>query len=311
MMMINLRLSVVLSLVAILTVGSGMVHLYAQTVSGQVSVQDAMAFTASETSNYKFAERDWQALTSHSHTATVPPEEQVSSFVMAMLGGVPDSAMQDMTVCSASFFKLSESDRESLVASIDVNGRHFCNLVVVIYRTPYGLRVGMIDVVSVDDVSVAVRGLGKGGKNVLVVPTPYSAYEGVKCMATWSRIYRLHAGTLVDKSSEFTSFYKERLRADEVALQCAEERNKPCIQMESDKIVQFLGTSANAGADRAKRWIDSSDESLRLKGIATLADIGDRDAIKTLERLSRDSDALVADEAKRAVVVAQKKLSAK
>ena len=311
-----LRLSFVFSSALILAANANNAPLGAQTVASQGSAQKAVSLSPPVISSYKYAKRDWDALTSELQTNKPPSDAQIDSFVMAMIEHVPDSGMQSpddavsagVSVCSANFFQISDSDGEILIASIDVNGRHFCNNVEVIHRGANGLMVQEIDVWEVDDVNDIVRDPGKDGKNELVVPTAYSDYNGAECLATWSRIYTLQSGTLVDRSAAFLQFYKERLDSLEASMQKAINRDDDdnqdrtiCAQMEADKIARFLGTAPNAGKDKAIEWINSADQSLRIKGIVVLADIGDKQSIETLQHLAEDSNAIVADAAKRAL----------
>jgi len=68
--------------------------------------------------------------------------------------------------------------------------------------------------------------------------------------------------------------------------------------MEIDKAERFLGISPNTGRDKAIDWINSTDKSLCLKGIAVLADIGDKESVDALRHTTEDPDDLVAIHAK-------------
>jgi len=264
-------------------------------------------------SSYKYAERDWDVLTSQLHTAKPPSDKQIKSFVMAMIGEPVDEPFGS-SVCSAGFFKIAESENESLVASVDLSGRHLCTDFEVIHRGANGLTMQSIYAWVGDDLSDVVRDLRKDGKYELVVPFDLSMYEGANsCMATWGRIYVLQSDNLVDKSSEFKNYYKDQLdslnaempkaKADDVDQH---SDSATCLQMEIDKIARFLGTSPNAGRDQAMDWVKSGDQYLRRKGFDVLADIGDQQSIEVLQRYAKDSDPMIADEAKRALPAAHK-----
>ena len=315
-----LRLQIVFLGALILAANTNNAPLGAQSVSPKTVAQKQASPSPPEKSSYKYGERDWNALTSELHTDKPPSDTQIHSFVMAMLEGIPDSAVQSpreavlagVSVCSAGFFQISGNDSTSLVASIDVNGRHFCNNVAVIHRDANGLTIQQIDAWEVDDVKDIVRDLGKTGKDLLVIPTAYSDYDGAKCLATWSQIYAMQADALVDRSAAFTEFYKDRLDSLKADIEQADKNDGDgdrtiCSQMEADKVARYLGTSPNAGEDKAIGWISSADTSLRLKGIAVLADIGDKQSIATLQHFTEDPDAIVADAAKRAVGTSLKK----
>jgi hypothetical protein len=317
-----LRFSFVFSLAVILAANAINAPLGAQTLVSLGAAQKEVNPSPPEKSSYKYAERDWNALTSALHTSKPPSDTQINSFVMAMIGFEPGEETFGVSVCSAGFFKIAGSESESLVASVDFNGRHFCNDVYVIHRGANGLvlqdaqNLGKgIHSYQVDDVNDIVRDLGKDGTNELVIPTEYSDYEGYKCLANWSRVYIMQSDTLVDRSASFKDFYKERLDTllnEGIPRAKTRDANDGgnsviCVQMEADKIERFLGTSPNAGEDKAIDWINSADQSLRLKGIVVLADIGDEESIATLQHLTGDPDAIVAGAAKHAVNSARKR----
>lgn len=285
----------------LLAVNAGNAPLYGQDVAPQNSAQKQAEPSPPVKSNYVFAERDWNVLISQLHSETPPSDAKIQAFVLAAVGAEPQVVASGVAVCSAGFFQIAESADESLVASLDVNGRHFCNEIEVIHGGSNGVMVQEIDAWEVDDVQEIVRGLGNNGKNVLVIPTEYSDYDGAECLATWDQVYVLQSGALVDRSAAFTDFYKERLEGLNAKLRQAGDVDTTCTQMEADKILRFLGISPLAGEDNAKEWINSSDRSLRLKGIAVLADIGDKQSISALQRFTEDPETDIADAAKRAL----------
>jgi hypothetical protein len=275
-----------------------------------------------EKSSYRYAERDWDSLTAELHTSSPPSDVQIKSFVMAMIGLEPGAETFGISVCSAKFVKIAGSEVDSLVASVDYNGRHFCNDVYVIHRGADGLVMQDannlekgVQSYQVNDVDDIVRDLCKDGKNELVIPTGYSDYDGARCLANWTRIYIMQSDSLVERSKSFSEYYKGRLSTllNEVMPQAKirdaddGEARAICVQMEIDKIERFLSISPSAGEDRAVGWINSTDLSLRLKGIAVLADIRDKKSTATLQHFTKDSDAIVADAAKRALATSQDK----
>jgi hypothetical protein len=251
--------------------------------------------------------RDWNVLTSRLHTATPPSDEEITRFVLATLKDDRAFPGSDRDVCSAGFFKIAASETESLVISIDVNGRHFCNDIEVIHRGPNGLTVQGIEAWDTDNVKDLVCDIGKNGTNVLVIPTALSDYEGANsCSGAWSRIFTMQAGVLADRSAAFREFYRERLHSLPAEMQKLRSRdpedatgdNAICLQMESDKIRRFLGISPKAGEARAMQWINSRNEFLRRKGIAVLAGIGDQKSMEVLRSHTADPDPSVALAAK-------------
>jgi hypothetical protein len=308
----------VFSVVVILTANMRNTPAAAQAVGQQISSQATTNAVSPKKSAFKFhtfsykdADRDWNIMVSQLHTDKPPSDAQIKSFVLAMIGAQPD----EESVCSAGFFQISESDSESLVASIDVNGRHYCNDVEVIHNSASGLTIQGIFAWYVNDVNDIVRDPDKNGKNVLIIPAGLSGYEGgANCIATWGQIYVLKSGTLVNRSAAFKDYYKEsfdslnakilKAKTDDVDQH---SDNTICLQMEADKIARFLGTSANAGKDRAMDWVNSGDGSLRRKGFGVLADIGDQQSIEVLQRYATDSDPNVAADAERVLQTIVKK----
>ncbi len=306
-------------IVVLATIATGS-HFSAQTAASLTSTQGIKSPSSTvkggfelRRSNYKFAERDWNAMISALHTAKPPSDEQTYPFVMAMVAGEPDSGAQSpedealagVSVCSAGFFKISESGSYSLVASLDVNGRHFCNDVEVIHRGASGLTIQNVWAREADDVNEIVRDLDKNGKKELVIPSELSGYAGARCSGAWNEIFGLRSGILVDRSAEFKDFYKAQLAPLEAGMQEARKKlndgdgdRAVCLKMEADKIERFLGISPNAGENKAIEWANSGDEYLRGRGFAVLADIRDRRSIAVLQRFAKDPNPWTAQEAK-------------
>lgn len=312
-----MRLSSVFFLIAALAVSVSNTRMHAQTA--QSHANDGFE---SYKSNYKFAERDWNVLTSRLHTTHPPTDTQINSFVVAMLVGVPDFIVQSpkdfassgLSVCSAGFFQLSGSKSYSLVASIDINGRKFCNFVYVIHRRASDLNIQEIRGFGVDDVNTIVRDLDKNGKSELIITSELSPYAGARCVGGWSRVFNMESGILVDRSAEFKGFYNETLAELDADIQKAKKHETYddsdsviCSQMEADKIKRFLGVSPSAGRTKAIEWAKSGDGWLRERGFAVLSDIGDAQSISVLARFAKDSDPDVADEAKFALDHTKKK----
>jgi hypothetical protein len=74
-------------------------------------------------------------------------------------------------------------------------------------------------------------------------------------------------------------------------------RNADCVKAEAAKIERFLG-SADAGMSDAIQWANSDDERTREFASDVLLDIGSAEAIRYLETLSKDTDPVVAGNAK-------------
>jgi hypothetical protein len=319
-----LQHSFVFSLALLLVAGPNNTPLAAQALAYQHMAPSTINPAPPEAISYRFAERDWNALIAMLHSSTPPTVSQIDSYVLEMIGFESGEDMFGVSVCSAGFYKIAGSDSDVLVASVDYNGRHFCNDVYVIHHGPNGMILqdannqgqGLQDF-GVDDVSDIVRDLNKDGQHELVIPTEYSTYEGAHCMSIWYRIYTLQSDILVDRSTAFKAFYQKHLDALSIkVLPKAEMRESDdggnsatCVQMEIDKTKRFLGTSPNAGEDKAIQWLESADESLRLKGIVVLADIGDAQSIRTLQQFTGDHNPIVASATRRALEELQKRVS--
>lgn len=254
--------------------------------------------------NYANALKGWDALLS-SPVSSSMGNSQENSFVRDVINALPDSATDGWTVCSVTFASLGGSKSPALIASMDVNGRHFCNYIFVITRTRNAVvcqGVYTWRVANVRDLLIDIKG---DGKLELAVPTEASDYHGDRCMATWTRVLTVEGGTLVDRSAQFGGFYRARLSkiVNELPAAKAEDQSDGldravCLQMESDRISRFLGNAPTAGEDTAFEWVKSANQSLRIKGIIVLAHIGDKRAKAALEKLAQDTDPLVATTAK-------------
>ena len=267
-------------------------------------------------STYKDAGREWDTMISALHSANPPSKAQISSFIHAVYESEPDvikALVEDRNVCSSGFFHLAGSDGYSLVASLDVNGRHYCNDIEVIRQSAKGITIQGFSAWAVDDVHDIVQDINNDGKKELVIRVKDSdAISGDSCVAFWTRVYGLQSGAIVDKSAEFMNLYRERLDALNREIPRAEEEDRVnsgdsaiCLQMEAHKIERFLGISPDAGVDQALDWIKSNNPELRLKGADVLADIDYKRSLTALQSLTADESPAVAIKAKLAVKALQ------
>jgi hypothetical protein len=244
---------------------------------------------------YTRATQDWDALAASFAAHRPIPESERNAFVRAVINAQPESATEDWTVCSAGFARLADDGSLALIASMDVNGRSFCNYLFVITRTGSRVMAQGAYVWMVDDVHDVLVDLKKDGKLELAVPTAASEYEGYRCMATWTRILTLERGKLVDRSADFKPFYRARLNLILKELPAARVRDQSdgdggpaCLEMEADRIRRFLGISQDSGKAAAIRWLRSDDETLRSKGMTVLTDIGDPQSIEIAQQTALD-----------------------
>lgn len=262
-----------------------------------------------EATEYTQATQDWDALAASFAAHRSIPDSERNAFVRAVINAQPGSATEGWTVCSAGFARLAGDGSPALIASMDVNGRYFCNYLFVITRTEktvmgQGLRVWEVD--NVRDVLVDLR---HDGNLELMVPTEASEYEGANsCIANWTRVLTLDHGKLADQSRNFTGFYRATLDSlmKELPSARAEDEGNGhdsaiCMQMEANRIERFLGTDSTAGEDSAMEWVKSSNEFLRRKGVIVLSEIGDKKSNAVLRELTQDSDEVISMIAKQSL----------
>jgi hypothetical protein len=273
------------------------------TVSG--ASQRSEPLDPPEAAEYSHATQDWHALVTSFEAHRQIPQAQLNAFVRAVIHAQPESATGDWTVCSAAFARLSDDDAPALIASMDVNGRFFCNYVFVITRTAGAVTAQGSRAWMVTDVRNILVDLRNNGELELAVPAAASDYQGNRCMATWTRVLTLVHGKLVDRSDGFKDFYRTRLDNILKQLPSAKANEESggldravCLQIEADSIMRFIGTAPAAGEDTAMEWVNSADQSLRLRGIMVLAQIGDKKSKAALKELTQDRDSLIATMAK-------------
>jgi hypothetical protein len=238
----------------------------------------------------ELAKRDWSTSSSGYELEKYPPSQaELSQLVNRTI----DSSWT-MGICSFKFVDVYDGTFR-LVASLDTNGRHFCNRVVVIEKTgAYFHVINDFKTVMSDQVNEMLADLDKDHSPELIVTEAWSRPETGHCLATWQKIYKWRTNKFVDDSASYPAYYKNRLK--DVRSMAVRESDPTCHLMEADKINRFLGNQ-NAGADRAAEWMKSTDASLRRKAATVFADIRSDSAKKNLILLSKDKDPLVAESA--------------
>ena len=242
------------------------------------------------------AARDWRVNTSSAVGVSSLSRGDIDDFVMKYLGFTAAEA----SVCSAMFADLAGDGSYQLIASIDQSGRMFCNQVVVFRKTHTGFKSAMLETWWLDDVSKYVEDLRGNGRKELLVPQSLTFYAGAKCMAAWTRVFRIIDGSLSDVSSEFPNFYSSRLNELRHNLRKNSEYSV-CLEIEADKIKRVMGTVPDAGLAKALAWMKSGDANLRLKAVCVLSDIGGPTSLEALRQASQDTDPVVSDAAKMAL----------
>ncbi len=248
------------------------------------------------------AARDWEVDTSSALGVSSLSRSDIDDFVMKYLAFTPAEA----SVCSAMFADLAGDGSYQLIASIDQSGRMFCNEVLIVKKDNAGFRSITLDAWCLNDVSKNVKDLAGDGRKELLVPQSLTFYEGVRCIATWTRLFRITDGSLSDVSSEFPSFYTSRL--SELRRDLVGNSKAPvCIGIEADKIERVIGTVPDAGLAKALTWMKSGNANLRLKAVCVLSDIGGPTSLEALRQASQDKDTEVSDAAKSLLAQAELK----
>ena len=235
---------------------------------------------------------DWRPSTA-SVSSPVVSRTEMEEFVMKYTGLTQDEG----SVCSFAFADLAGDGNYQMIVSIDRSGRRFCNTVVVIRKMPGGFQSATLSAWWMNELSESIKDLEGDGRTELLVPEALTPYEGVKCIAAWTRVFRISDGALVDVSSEFPKFYTDRLNVlrHEVS---ASGPDSVCKQVELDKIERVLGAVPDAGLAQALDWMKSDDVSLRLKAIYVLSDIGNQRSLQALMNATQDSNHVVSEAAK-------------
>jgi hypothetical protein len=211
----------------------------------------------------------WDEASVRALTAAPDAPRAIQALILANVPGADESA----GVCSYAFADLDGGGFYHLVASVDRSGRDFCNLVVVLARTPKGINAQTIETWRADEVADVIVSLDKRAGHQLAVPAALSNYEsGPDCVASWPVVYALRGGELVDASRNYLDFYRRQLAEKTQALGTAGV-DYPCRLMEVDKLKRFLAIAPNAGLATARTWIHSPDLGLRAKAARIFADI--------------------------------------
>lgn len=211
----------------------------------------------------------------------------------------------DGRVCDAAFLQSAPNRPAAVLASVDVSGR-FCNEIDLIQAgDPPSIRQ-QIPAWGVDSLSSVLRDLDRNGEVELVVPRPFSSYEGAAaCMATTPVVYKCSDAACRDVSDQYRSMYvgeldtrRRRLGAAQTKGPDEDAREIPCLVMEIDKLQRMLGMNPRAGFAVAEEWMHSADPLMRRRAASVFADIDDAPSRQRLEALTNDADPRVASAAR-------------
>jgi len=210
----------------------------------------------------------------------------------------------NIPVCSFKFIDVYDGQFR-LLASLDVNGRHKCNRMIVVSKqdNTYHLDNDW-KVIAAENVSDLLHDIDNDKSPEIVMTEPWSHEETGKCQATWNTIYKWRRERFEDSSFMFPDYYRNR-RSD-LQLSVAHDADPSCHLMEIDKISRLLG-APKAEFNQAVDWMKNADPTLRRKAAALFNDVNDAESKKNLAVLATDSDALTAESAKMFIESAQKK----
>jgi hypothetical protein len=175
-----------------------------------------------------------------------------------------------------------------------------------------------------ENLDLAVKDLDKDGFNELILPKALTSYRGMDSpLPIWKSIYKWSNGKFVTADSEYLGFYKDLLPSIEHKISEADkrwstadpnldettlrqnkwnyERLRASQAIIRDKILRLIGTDPLAGYKEALLWAQHPDRDMKKNAIAVFKDIFDQNSRKQLEILSKDSDQLVANQARFAI----------
>ena len=171
-----------------------------------------------------------------------------------------------------------------LLMTLDVNGRHFYNSLVIYSRDSSGrLASQEIRGWAIRNLANVTRDIKGDGKVELIVPSqlPSDTYRGAAGMAIWPAVYREKNGQYLEASGEFPSFYESQV-LPELDRKIAEVRQKldkglatahdlAIAIMARDKVLRIIGRDPRAGQREARKWMASQDPELRSDAAAVQA----------------------------------------
>jgi hypothetical protein len=236
-----------------------------------------------------------------------PPSPPLTGAERALRTTVERILAGDGSICDAVSIALSPEQPETIWASIDYSGRHFCNTLLRISLN--GVQLQRFGTWQLDALAPAFGDLDRDGNVELILAEAFSEYEsGPECVATTPVVYSCSTATCVDRSNDFAGFYLQELdRIDREWAQLEnagserELRAVPCRIMEGDRIRRRLNLDPIAGFAVAEQWMRSQEPGLRRKAAVVFGDIATQDALKKLQTLSDDKDPGVAAAARRAL----------
>ena len=256
------------------------------------------------------ASYDWSVSASPNLAKKPPPKKTIEDFFSSFQSPEDASEAEEagVYVCSFQFADLRHDGFLSLVAGIGIKHRPSCRGMTIIDKTKSGFESYGAggEIGSGSDVSEQIRDLHHDGHLEILLDYGLAVFEQ-RCAANWTAIYAWTGSNYTNVSSDFKDFYRQRLDSLKKTIPALtgiadrngyEDSDKECLEAEAAAIERFLGTSPNAGIERALRLTQSEDRLARQFGTVLLIQIGTPKAREQLEKLSRDPDYGVSTEAK-------------
>jgi len=221
--------------------------------------------------------------------------QQIGSF----LGTITASALE-LNVCDFTFADLDADGQLELLASIDISGRHFCNLLTVVRKNGGNYEVQEIQTLGVQSVQGVYANLNGDGPKELLVPTALTPYLGAFApQAQWTMIYGWNRSLLVDSSQQFVAHYQSSILPGLQQALADLQASAPgtievdIAQIQYDKALRVSGQNPTAGLPLALSWASSGDSTHKIFAGWILADIGTTSALTALNTLASDPDSNV------------------
>jgi hypothetical protein len=153
---------------------------------------------------------DWSVNVPYSLAKKPPSLKEVAELL-----GLENATASGSSLCSFTFANLRRTGTLSLVAAFDSSGRGFCNDIEIVDRTAFGFESTDLPTTEIGqgvDVSKLIKDISGNGQLELVINTTVGGYQGgVHCGVEWPVIYAWTGSNYADVSTQFKSYYRQRL----------------------------------------------------------------------------------------------------
>lgn len=180
----------------------------------------------------KFNELEWSTSSKARLESLGDLSKSVTELVLGLL---PDADIDPPRVGEFLFSDLDGDGQLELLVTLDHSGRGFFNSVMVIQRASgkYGYSMTHVNTNSVVDLSSRVVDVDQNGRHELVVEQFIDRYEGATRTPVETVIFELHGAALVDASSRYPEFYRDRVIPKlEKELKASEEEGSTRLEVD-------------------------------------------------------------------------------